>query len=135
MTWTSLCSLGFSPSIQKISIHSVWIHSAWAVVWYQGGDPQTLQCSEVGGGPAGKADSRSPHSEVLIQWTVCMVIRTQMIQIQVSPCHTRRNTKVGDSVFKRCSSLVSSYISSLITVNLDMISSCQISMWQTRYLQ
>ena len=33
------------------------------------------QCSEMGGGPVGKADSRALQPEVLIQWTVCMVVK------------------------------------------------------------
>lgn len=77
----------------------------------------------MGGDPVGKADSRALQPAVLIQWTLCMVVRKQMIQIQVFTHHTRRNTEVGNPVFTYSSSWVSSYISYLIVANLEMLPS------------
>lgn len=74
-------------------------------------------------GPVGKADSTAPHLEVLIQWTVCMVIRHQVIQVEVSLHHTGRNTEVSDPVFMHGSSSISSYISHLRKANLERIPS------------
>lgn len=62
-----------------------------------------------------------------------MAVGTLMIPIEVSPHHVRRNTEVGGPVFKHCS-LVSSYITYVIMVDLEMIPSLSVSVWETRWM-
>lgn len=45
-----------------------------------------------------EADSRAPHPEGLSQWTTYLVM-TRMIQVDIPPYHTKRNTEGGDPVF------------------------------------